>query len=434
MIADSDELKALLSDPKLRELPPALSDILDRAPEKGILPWLAEIDRVVCETVRESDRLGDNLQSAMRFYLLDPGEERQDRDLSRNDLLCLAGMSQAALSFYSKGEMFAVQKAQSLCCLAMSLVSLGSLTRNDAEARSLLSRAIELGEEILGAREEDKRPTECLRANEIIGAGARQLYIRRAGEADPMDYLEREVEAWEEAIRISAKANPSRRSVHLELALASAAKEFSPWLDDPIAREMLDRASRFLDEALKNLDRGADPEHWVKIQMNLGYLRSKQAELESEDESYHSHRASGNAYREALLGMNKEDDPVLWARTNHGFADALRMQAIRSTNDSEAVPLLERSIDAYENAVQVLTGEKFTEEFVRIGNEYGDALLELGRLNEGTKSRRYLERSVEVMEKAKDYIDSRTDRFELIELQERLDFALQHLSQHFPEE
>lgn len=437
MLAESVGLKALLSNSKLQDLPPALSGILDPAPENGILPWLEEISRVVDETMRDDDRLGDILKAAMTLHLLEPHEESKNLEYTRNDLLCIASVYQAALSFYSKGEGIAEQKAEALRGVAMSLVSLGRLSRNDSEARSLLKRAIKIGEEILGAYPEDKYPRERLKAYEIIGSASRQQHARWKNALVPTDHLGREVEALENAIRLSTKMNPTGPDAQLHIALASAVKELSMGLDEPVAIKMLDRTSRYMEEALKNLDRSSEPEHRVKMQEDLGYLLYKLAELEElEDEqaSYRSYLASGNAYREALLGMKREVDPVRWARANHGFADALRMQVIRSTNKSEAVPILETSINAYENAVQVFTGEKFPEKFVRIGNEHADALLELGLLSEGTKSRQNLERSIEVMEKAKEYIDSRTCSYELAELKQRLDFALQHLSQHFPDE
>ena len=434
MTADSEEFMALKSDPKSRELPSALSDILDRAPEKGILHWLAEIDRIVEETVRENDRIGGNLIAAMTFHILNSREKRDSGDVSKNELLSIAGTSQAARSFFSKKEGFEEQKGLALNGISMALIALGKSIPENAEARLLLSRAIELGEEEIRAYPADEYPEKCLSAHEILGTALRHMFVRKKGYPGSTDHLEREIKVWEESIRLESKSNPSGRGANYQLALASAVQELYKYLDEPVARDMLDRASRYMEDALKKLHRNSEPDIWIKIQEYLGLFRSKQAELENERKSYHSYLAAGNAYREALHGMKREDDPVRWAHSKHGFADALRMQVIRSPENSENIRLLEDSIDAYENAVQVFTGEKFPELFVRLGNEYGDVLRDLGLLSQGTKSRQLLERSVEVMEKAKEYLDSVSCGYEWEELHERLAFTLFDLSSRCPDE
>lgn len=320
-----------LPKPKLLELPPALAEVMKRAPESGILRWLEEFESAVDEAARECEDLGHRLISGFLHLTSYSGDDRPSGMAALNYFLALAGASQAAMNFFKSDE-----RSDSLCSLArlglsMSLSSLGGLIADDDEAHLLLQRALELGEENVLSHSKDENPSNWLRAQEIRAMTLRRQKKRAANDQDLRGLLEREVEAWETAVRISKKLSPPRHWSKLQIALSEALLECSDHVDDADARNMLERAADVQEESLKHLDRESEPQHWSMAQENLGNARINLAGFESDEKARRIHVAAGEAFKAALECISEEEDPERWTRINFQLVKALRLQAVSSS-------------------------------------------------------------------------------------------------------
>ena len=325
-----------LPKPKLMELPPALAEVMKRAPESGILRWLEEVESAVDEASQECEDLGHRLISGFLHLTSYSGDDRPSGLAAINYFLALAGNSQAALIFFKSDE-----RSASLCSLArlglsMSLSSLGGLIVDDDEANMLLRRSIEIGEENDLSHTKDENPSNWLKAQEILAMTLRRKKMRAASHEDIRDLSEREVEAWDAAVRISKKLSPPGHWSKLQIALAEALLECSDHVDDADARKMRERSAAAQDESLKHLDRESEPQFWSRAQENLGNARFKLAEFESGGEARRLHVAAGKAFEAALGCVSEEDDPERWTRINCQLADALRLQAASSPKDADS--------------------------------------------------------------------------------------------------
>lgn len=220
--------------------------------------------------------------------------------------------------------------------LSMSFSSLGGLIVDDDEANMLLRRSIEIGEENIISHSKDENHSNCLKSQEILAMTLRRQKRRAASDEDIRDLSEREVEAWDAAVRISKKLSPPGHWSKLKIALAEALLECSGHVDDADARKMRERSAAAQDESLKHLDRESEPQFWSRAQENLGNARFKLSEFESGGKARRLHIAAGKAFEAALGCVSEENEPERWTRINRQIADALRLQAASPPKDADS--------------------------------------------------------------------------------------------------
>ena len=325
-----------LPKPKLMELPPALAEVMKRAPESGILRWLEEVESAVDKASRECEDLGHRLISGFHHLTCYSSDDRPSGLVAINYFLALAGTSQAALNFFKSDDTSASLCSIARLGLSMSLSSLGGLIVDDDEANMLLRRSIEIGEENVLSHSKDENPSNWLKAQEILAMTLRRQKMRAPSDQDLRDLLEREVETWDAVVRISKKLSPPGHWSKLQIALAEALLECSDHVDEADARNMLERSAAAQDESLKHLDRESEPQFWSRAQENLGNARFKLAEFQSGEKARRSHAAAGKAFEAALGCVSEEDDPERWTRINRQLSDALRLQAASSPKDADS--------------------------------------------------------------------------------------------------
>lgn len=435
----NSQLETLHDEKMLRQLPPVLANALAFDPETSVVNWIRDIDGAVDEAAGECDDLGDRLVSGLFLKVMECDNERLVGEISPNFYLTLASASRAALSCFKRDKRPADLRAQAGTRLAIGLCALGDMSNHDDEALELFHSAIEHAEESIREITKSENPAEWLCAHEALANSLRLNADRVETPADRRNLLERSVEAVENALTVDTKLIQLRQLPGLQLAIAAASLELSNFIDDENAVSMLARSARIQEQALQNLNRRSDLHQWSAAQDNLGNIRMRQCirmrQSGSKDAEglRDNYAAAGKAFKAALRGRSRNADPENWARINFHLAAALRLEASYFSNEAEKKRFLKVAIDAYEEAWQALTCEELTKNHAKTADELGGALFDLATLSKGRKSRRLLERSVEVLETAGQNFDRRIDTPQWISLKLELGKSLRLLAERCPD-
>ena len=425
----------------LRELPPVLANALEEySSGTRVVKWLEDIDGAVVEAAGECDDLGTRLVSGLFAQIMEFDDERLVGEINPNFYLALASASRAALSCFIRDKRPAEMRAQAGTRLAIGLCALGDMSLHDDQAREMLESAIDHAEESIRVITKDEHPAEWLCAHEALANSLRLNADRVESSADRRDLLERVVEAVEKALTVDTKLIQLRQLPGLQLAIAAASLELSNYIKDESAVSMLARAAKIQEQALENLDRRRDLHRWSRAQDNLGNIRirqcirMKQSGSKDDESLRNNYAAAGKAFKAALRGRSRNADPESWARIHFHLATALRLEASYFSNDADKERFLKVAIKSYEEAWRAISYEDSPKHHAQTADDFGGALSELATLlSKGRKSRRLLERSVEVLETAGQNFDRRIDTPLWVSLKLELGKSLRLLAERSPD-
>lgn len=424
----------------LRELPLVLANALEEySSGTRVVKWLEDIDGAVVQAADQCDDLGNRLVSGLFAQIMEFDDDRLVGEINPNFYLALASASRAALSCFIRDERPADMRAQAGTRLAIGLCALGDMSLHDDQAREMLESAIEHAEESIRVITKDEHPAEWLCAHEALANSLRLNADRVESSADRRDLLERVVEAVENALTVDTKLIQLRQLPGLQLAIAAASLELSNYIKDESAVSMLARAAKIQQQALENLDRRRDLHRWSRAQDNLGNImirqciRMKQSGSKDEESLRNNYAVAGKAFKAALRGRSRNADPESWSRINFHLATALRLEASYFSNDADKVRFLKVAIKSYEEAWRAISYEDSPKHHAQTADDFGGALSELATLSKGRKSRRLLERSVEVLETAGQNFDRRIDTPLWVSLKLELGKSLRLLAEMSPE-
>ena len=425
-----EHVAVLLADNKLRELPRALTDVMKRVPDAGILRGLKKIDGAVDQALLECDDLGDRLLARIYRHYADSADKKIQIVDPQTYNYSLACVSRGALRFFMKHGKPAKYCALANAAHAVALGALAELSQSLDEADELLVSGIEHGEASVSGFSEVENAEEWFKAYcvLIIANLQRSRLVKSVSEICSL--LERAAELAEKALRLGKENLASRNLAVLKTYQATSYRELSRFLaDDSRVENMLVRAIDIQDDALDMLDRKKDRSEWIEGQENLGNLRLIQWDFLDGAKARRCVSAAGKAYKAALSELSMNRDSARWSRVNLNLGSTLRGEAGLTLNVAESARLLKDAISAYRKAATFIRRENFPEEFPRLAFELGSAHFELAQLSKGKKSRDLLQRSIEIFEFEAADFDYRRDPDRWLSYKLGLSRALRHLGE-----
>lgn len=426
-----EHVAALLADKKLRDLPPVLSDAIERVPDSGILIGLKKIDGAVDQAILECDDLGDRLLARIYRHFANSGDkEFWNRDSQKKYFLSLAGVSQAALRFFMKHGKPAKYCSQARAGLAVGLGTLAELSGNREEAGELISCGIEQGEAAVRGFSEDENTDEWFSALRVLLIAHFQRFQFVESVSEKCDLLARSAELAENALRLDPENLTSRNLAVLMTFQAISLREMSRFIeDDSEAENLLVRAIDIQDGALDMLNSKTDRSDWIEAQENIGNLRMILREVLDGGKARRCVSAAGMAYKAALGKISVFKDPTRWARVNFNLGSTLRVEAGMTLNDANAARMLKNAISAYGKAATFIRRENYPDDFPRLVDELADVNFQLAQLSKGRKSRVLLHRSIKIFEHEAGEFDIRRDPDQWLSYKFGLSRALRHLGE-----
>ena len=428
---EDEHIAAMLADKKLLELPSVLTDAIGRVPNAGILKGLKKIDGAVDQANLECEDLGHRLLARIFRHFAKSGDNQYwDRDSRQSYYIYLAGVSWAALRYFMKRGKPAEVCAHARVGLAVGLGSLAELSENREEARELLASAIEFGEASVDGFWKVGNSEQWFRAYRVLLIAHLQLFQNLESISEKIGQLERSSDLAENAVRLGQENQTSRNLAVLKTFLATSYRELSRYVDDDTDAEiLLVQAIDIQDDALDFLDRKADRSEWVEAQENSGNLRMFLREVLDDGKARRCVTAAGKAYKAALGGISMFKEPQRWSRVNFNLGSTYRAEAGLTLKEADAARLLRHSISAYRKAASIIRRETFPEDFPRLAYELADAHFELAQLKKGRKSRKLLQRSIEIFEFESRDFDCGRDPNRWLSYKMGLSRSLRHLGE-----
>ncbi len=142
------------------------------------------------------------------------------------------------------------------------------------------------------------------------------------------------------------------------------------------------RAIDLWEATLANIDRGDDPLLWARTQHNLAVAFVGQAARVDGPAGAGLLAKAITAYRAVLEVNTLDDHPIAWAKTQNSIGIALRNQATRVAGVT-ATELLAQAVKAYEDALQVYTLQQNPIDWASTQNNLAIALSEQAKRIEG---------------------------------------------------
>lgn len=182
-------------------------------------------------------------------------------------------------------------------------------------------------------------------------------------EADPVDKVERAIQAYKKALKIPEMTRKSRGATLANLGFCFTFRLRGN------AAENLETAISYDQEAVKVLDPADDAELWGSV---LHRLAANFLERSAGDRGRNLETAR-RLFEKALRVRTFEADPLGWAATRNGLA-AVYAQRVRG----DRMENQERALDGFQDVLRVFTQEKFPERWAQIwtnlGNLYAERL------------------------------------------------------------
>ena len=153
-------------------------------------------------------------------------------------------------------------------------------------------------------------------------------------------------------------------------------------------------------QALTVSPRDKDPQRWARIQNNLGDVLSHLGGLTAGQKGKDLLVQAMVAYRQTLQVYTRDQLPYFWARTQNSVGNVLSLLVDDRTAGQKGDDLLDQAEEAYQQALQVYTRDKYPKDWAMTQNNLGNVLRNQGRRTDGQKGDDLLGQAVEAYKRA----------------------------------
>ena len=182
---------------------------------------------------------------------------------------------------------------------------------------------------------------------------------------------------------------------------------------------ILDSAREALELSLTDEHRDQEPLAWAETQNSLGNILAASGQQLQDEALYEK---AVQAFNNALEVLSQEESPADWAAAQYNLGTA--NQALgRQLNDAK---LLQQAADAYSNALLVWTKEKMPLRWGATMHQLGASLHAQGKLLKGNRT---LQKSVVAYKNALAVFDADNAALELASIHNNRGTVLHHLGQ-----
>jgi tetratricopeptide (TPR) repeat protein len=289
---------------------------------------------------------------------------------------------------------------------AMTQKNLGNALKEQAlrtagdDAAALLAQAVEAYRNALQVYTREQFPQAWARTQNNLGGALKEQALRTAGE-DTAALLAQAVEACRNALQVYTRERFPQDWAMTQNNLGIALKEQGLRTAGDDAAALLAQAVEAYRNALQLRTREQFPRAWAMTQNNLGSALKEQALRTAGGDAATLLAQAVEACSNALQVRTREQFPQAWAMTQDNLGNALKEQALRTAgDDAAAAALLAQAVEAYRNALQVYTRERFPQDWARTQNNLGSALKEQAPRTAGDDAAALLAQAVEAYRNA----------------------------------
>ena len=205
---------------------------------------------------------------------------------------------------------------------------------------------------------------------------------QRATDDSAMLLLKQAVQAYQDALEVYTQADLPQDWAATQADLGNALVEEAN-NTDPFTASMpvIQEAVKAYRNALEVRTRAALPLDWARTQMGLGNaltLESLAAAFVSLSLSTSLHDQAVEAYRNALQVLTKADQPQDWAATQMNLGGILLDEGMRAHTDDKALAWYDQAVEAYRAALQVYTEADLPQDWAKTQGKLGIALTSEG--------------------------------------------------------
>lgn len=287
----------------------------------------AELDEILSEASRECGDLGDRLQVHAAELSIRANKALHTGQDTGNRFAVLARTSDAACRVVAMEGGDARILANLRCMQSFALSLLGKFVGDQALSNRLLDRAVStVVKVVLDFPESEQAGLRVRGQYHLAYAYGAQADLAESGD-DARRLMDYSVEHFENATRVlTFETAPKERSL-MQSHMAETLMELAPYIEKSVARDVLSRAAKANEAALKILDRKSHLFDWVRTQMTLGQLMLKRAEFEGDRKRRGLYVSASYVFKAILRCLTKENEPLSWASAHVGLASALNARA-----------------------------------------------------------------------------------------------------------
>jgi hypothetical protein len=143
----------------------------------------------------------------------------------------------------------------------------------------------------------------------------------------------------------------------------------------------LQRADQSYHEALAYFTREQAPDLWLQIQINRGAAALRRSQEDPVEAEAHL-KLAGECFGQAATLLDRERDPMAWARLQHNLGQTFRLLGRRQEAPAQATTLLTTALGHLRAALEVLTRDQHPQAWAETQTSLGAALQDLARRKE----------------------------------------------------